>query len=78
MHYSEVNRNMICNGTVSNGAFISEWVQVSLILTQNLWKGCNWLIVVVGRAATMAEEDTLKIYWEHFFKAETGTYEVNT
>lgn len=26
----------------------------------------------------MAEEDTLKTYWEHFFKAETGTYEVNT
>lgn len=25
----------------------------------------------------MAEEDTLKVYWEHFFKAETGTYEVN-
>ena len=26
-----------------------------------------------------AEEDidTLKIYWDHFFKAETGTYEVS-
>ncbi|KAJ2942698.1 hypothetical protein O0L34_g2168 [Tuta absoluta] len=26
----------------------------------------------------MAEEDALKVYWEHFFKAETGTYEKST
>lgn len=30
--------------------------------------------------ATMADEvedeDKLKLYWEHFFRAETGTYEV--
>ncbi|XP_026314125.1 uncharacterized protein LOC113225883 isoform X2 [Hyposmocoma kahamanoa] len=30
------------------------------------------------RAVNMAEEDTLKIYWDHFFKAETGTYEKST
>lgn len=26
--------------------------------------------------ATEEEPDSLKIYWDHFFKAETGTYEV--
>ncbi|KAH9641245.1 hypothetical protein HF086_016418, partial [Spodoptera exigua] len=28
--------------------------------------------------ATEEDIDTLKLYWDHFFKAETGTYEKST
>lgn len=27
--------------------------------------------------AAEEEPDPLKVYWEHFFKSETGTYEVS-